>query len=247
MEDLSSLIAVIFAAATLLVAILSYRNRHKSKYLEYVVVSRSQLVPHSALTTKLSVLVDGNPVEKATVTVVRIVSTGNGAIRKDDFQTKMRVRMIDVMGVAAAVMTGSRPKHLEPNLTTDEDSVLVEPLLINPGDMLELSVISSGMPKSVTLDGRLADVAFKARQELPYPPGTGNEGVLDRFDRFMWYGVPVVLAAILGYSVLASESLNLIEKVSWVGGFAVIALIINPMHVRWLVKRRALWRPDEHA
>jgi hypothetical protein len=119
----------------------------------------------------------------------------------------------------------------------------IRPLLLNPTEMIQLQLLASGIPTSVTVEGRVTNVRITSRRGLPYSPGTGPEGELDNFlEKGIWYVGPIVPAVVLAW-IVASLSASTLAKVVAISFAVLFSLALNPMYVRYVIKRRRLWAP----
>jgi hypothetical protein len=239
--DLGTWIGVVVGVAALIFTVLSYLKRRGRSRLEYVVVMRRQLLP-GRVARDLDVTHHGAVVADPALTVVRIVSVGDQAIRPEDFETDLTVTFDAVQELVYASWSAVRPADLRPELGIEDDRVLIAPKVINPGDMLELQVLSAGQPNGVSVAGRVAGLAIVERKALPYPPGSGSEGEMVGFDRFMWF----VFAP--GFIIGAGLLLALRDEVNEAGRaliFAGTALVLAAYFIQlaYLVRRRRRWRP----
>jgi hypothetical protein len=125
----------------------------------------------------------------------------------------------------------------------DGNMVRVKPTLINPGDMIELQILSSGLPGQVELGGRVADVTFEQLPRLPYPPGSGPEGEMNPIDRFMWW-VPVPVGSVaLAITFALNTSSSTAVRIVLPLATLLVGLVLYPLRSRYLVRRRAMWTP----
>jgi hypothetical protein len=53
--------------------------------------------------------------------------------------------------------------------------------------VMEVQFLTSGLPASVKVEGRVRGVTFKQRSYLPYRIGSGKEGKLVAQDRLAWF------------------------------------------------------------
>jgi hypothetical protein len=240
MTDAASWASVLVGVAILVVGYITYRNLHGKTRLEYVVVSNARVVP-SQIAAKLDVIYGGARVADASVAIIRLVNTGDKAILADHFSSPLGIRLDGVNEVVAALATKTRPADLIPVLSVKTSSVLIAPLLINPGDLIQLQLLSSGLPSGVTVEGRIADVGAILQRGLPYAPGSGPEGELRGFDTFMWYVAPMLLGVVVIYLILTT-SMTPIARVAAVVVVLLLSLLLN-MYLRFLDRRRGLWRP----
>jgi hypothetical protein len=240
MTDAASWASVLVGVAILVVGYITYRNLHGKTRLEYVVVSNARVVP-SQIAAKLDVIYGGARVADASVAIIRLVNTGDKAILAEHFSSPLGIRLDGVNEVVAAMATKTRPADLHPLLSVKTSSVLIAPLLINPGDLIQLQLLSSGLPSGVTVEGRIANVGAVLQRGLPYAPGSGPEGELRGFDTFMWYVAPMLLGVVVIYLILTT-SMTPIARVAAVVVVLLLSLLLN-MYLRFLDRRRGLWRP----
>lgn len=236
----SSWIAVIIASLALITPVLTFLVQRQKYRLEYLVVSRARLLPNAP--PGLTVTYRGAEATDAAISEIRIVNSGYEAIGIENFKTELAVRLHGVHDVVQASALATRPPDLSASIAISGDRVLVSPLLLNPGDMLQLQVLTSGYPTQVTLEGRIVNVTPKPRKSLPYPPGSGVEGELEALDKFMWYIVPFVLAILITLFT-AGTSASAWVKVPVIASALVYGVILEPLIVRFLRNRRRLWSP----
>ena len=167
---------------------------------------------------------------------------GDAAIRPEDFESDLKVTLEGAREVVSASWTANRPTDLDPTLEVQGVEVLVSPHVFNPGDMLELQVISSGPPRTVGVTGRVADLTIKKRVSLPYPPGSGSEGEMLGFDQFVWF--IFVPGFIVGLGLLAAFQDGITGTQQAVIAIATSLLLLAYLvQTRYLVRRRRRWRP----
>lgn len=129
-------------------------------------------------------------------------------------------------------------------IEVDGDRVRMKPALINPEDMLELQVVCNGRASQISLAGRVADLKVKQRKQLPYPPGSGEEGEMVAFDRFMWFVfAPAFVVAVGVWLAFFRDEVTSTARLLTLLATAIIVGLVYPMYVRHLVRRRRIWRP----
>jgi hypothetical protein len=239
--DVGTWTAVLIGIIAVSIAWLAYRSQRGRKGLEYIVLSIQRLVD-PRVAQDLDVVFDGRPVDDPSLTVLRMVSTGDKGIPSETFESPLRVTLVGASRVVHASVSAKRPSDLPVALTTDSNHASIDPLLLNPGDFIEVLVLADGQPTRVALDARIADVTPKRRNSLPYPPGSGPEGQMIGQDRFFWFVLPFVLA-VLAYFAIASADLRAVATIAWVVTVTLVFFVIYPMQVRRLVGRRRAWRP----
>ena len=241
LQDAPSWIGVLIGIASIVVTYVAYRSQRNRKQLEFVVVGNQRILT-SRVADVLDVSFNGRKVEDPSIVILRIVSTGDRAIPAADFHRPLAVTLRGVHHIVTASVAAVRPRDLDVTLIMEANRVVFTPTLINPEDFLELQILASGRATDVALEGRIADVTPKRRRQLPYPPGSGPEGEMLGFDRFVWILMPVVffgpflsLAWVGDFSVIARGGILF--------GAAILAFVAYPLRVRALVRRRRIWRP----
>lgn len=244
MDWTAIVIAAVIGLPGLYFGWVGYRDRLPKRRIEYVVVTNYGLVPQ-VIAESVKLLHGEVTVDEPALVVVRMVNAGNSAITEDDFSGSMVLTFENVTEVPYAIVSGHRPADLAPRFEAQGNELKVAPLLLNPGDLIEFQCLTSHRPGSIRLGGRIRDVEFERRSGLPYPPGSGEEGEMIGFDRFMWW--LVVPAMILGVGALvAADSTNSPGvRIAALAGALFVALGLYPVRVRQLVRRRRLWRPQE--
>ena len=243
MTNVVSWVGVLVGAAALVIAYLTYRSQRGKTRLEFVVVSSARVVPET-ISAKLQVTYNDAAVPDASVAIIRLVNTGDKAILAEDFSTDLTVRLDGAHEVVSASATKTRPVDLNPKLRLDANRVLMTPLLINPGDMIELQLLASGLASRITIEGRVANVRRVSQRSLPYDPGSGPEGEMLGFDKFMWFVLSPLLIFVPGIAlILTAKTITPFARASAILGLLLLSFVIYPMQVTYLVRRRRLWRP----
>ena len=235
-------VGAVLGAVAIYFSYISWRDRRGHAQFQYVVTTATQLVP-TAWAGSLGLVHDGEAVNDPWLMIVRIVNVGDRAIKAEDYETPLKLNLGGSLGVASVNQTGQRPSDLAPPLERDGDSVLVLPTLFNPGDMIELQVLTTGQPKEVELGGRLSEVTYRRLPRLPYPPGSGPEGEMLGLDKFMALVLPVGLALGVAVAFALDKSSSTSTRIAVPIG-SVLAGCLFLWRERWLVQRRAMFKPE---
>ena len=178
-------------------------------------------------------------VDGPAITRVRIANTGRTSLPPDDWSGPLEVRT-QGSNVLAASQSGARPIGLEVQIIVTGDRVLVEPFLFNARDLIELT-ITTDLPTTVLVHGRIKDVRNIGRKRYVYPPGTGVDGALTTADKVMSLVVLPALFVVLLVLGLVRGTAEVQMMAPWwflgltLGYFAFL---------RWSITRSRLWRPD---
>lgn len=248
MSDLVGWIGLGVTIIAAAIGLVTYLRRHRVKRLSYLVLRKDRLGPRSSY-FPLDVSFAGEPVLDPTISVTRILNSGEEPLTADDFEVPLNFDVGDTAAVRAFAIVSRRPPDLEPKLVLNrEGHVSVEPLLLNSGDMFEVQLLTSGAPREITLTGRVKGVTTIDRvRQLPYPPGSGREGEMNLMDKFVWFGMAPSLAILLSYAfpgvylAEAGASSALAYTATVVVALAVLTVYF--LNLRRLVRKRRMWRP----
>lgn len=241
MSDVATWIGAVAGAAALVFTVLSYLKRRGRTRLEYVVTMSRRILPER-VAEDLEVRHHEVVIPEPALSVVRMVNTGDRAIRAEDFETDLTVTFEATRELMSASWSATRPDDLRPSIQIKGTRVLIAPKLINPGDMLELQVLSAGPPSGMSVTGRVADLVVVRRQGLPYPPGSGPEGEMLRVDRFVWYVAAPAAIILIGFSLALQDGLSWTSRAVILLGTALV-VAADFFNTSYLVRRRRRWRP----
>ena len=242
MNDAVTWVGVAASVIAVVIAWMTYRRQSNRKALEYLVLSSQRLV-NRRVSSELVVTFDGRVVSDPALSVLRLVSVGDSGIPASSFETSLTITFEGAREVVTASVAAVRPKDLPVLLKLETNRVSIEPLLLNAGDLIEVQALTDGYPREISVNARIADVRLQRRLALPYPPGSGPEGEMNAVDKFMWFVMPAVVAALL-YVSIGSSDLSLAAKIAWSGLVSVLFGVLYPLRLHNLVHRRRSWRPE---
>lgn len=242
MGDVAAWIAAALSLLGLAVAWLAYRVQRNRTQIEYFVMFNRDLLP-GRVSSQLQVTHKGKALAAPSVSVVRLVNTGDRAIPPDSFTEDLCVQFERVGEIASASWTATHPPQLQPAIEVDGDCIRIKPTLINPEDMLELQVVCDGRASQISVAGRVVDLKVKQRARLPYPPGSGAEGEMFGMDRFVWFVLTPVFGVGVGIWIAVNADITDAARVLTLVATAIIVGLLYPLYVRHLVRRRRIWRP----
>jgi hypothetical protein len=241
MEVAGLAVAVLLGIVAIIFGYLQWKDRRPRVQLQYAVVTESELIPKRWSTLEL--VHDGKPVDDPALIILRIIHAGDKAIEAGDFQTDLRLTLVGSGALASVNQTGQRPADFAPELSIDNNEVMLRRTLINPGDMIELQVLASGLPKRVELAGRASDVTFKRLLRVPVGMGSAPGGAFARQD-WVLYGFFFPAMAV-GLAVLTALSENSATAVRIVGPIVIMVLLVSfLLRAAWSQKRGLMWIPE---
>ena len=95
------------------------------------------------------------------IKIIRLMLKNSGLlpVATSDFEGPMRFELKQCNRIISVRSTVRLPRHLSPVLRRDGNAVVLEPLLLNPGDKIEFEALVHGGTVSPTLRGRVSGVA----------------------------------------------------------------------------------------
>jgi hypothetical protein len=91
---------------------------------------------------------DGKPIDSPVLSTLEIANTGAKPITSVDFESPIEISSGERSAIIRTRVLKVIPVGLKPEVTGDQQSIKVMPLLLNPEDRLVIAVLTSGsMPK----------------------------------------------------------------------------------------------------
>ena len=151
---IATVAAVIIAILAIIVSIYLYWKQQESKELTYSIVSQTALLEvtnDAAYRDKIQVLYDGNEVEELTLYIIEINNSGTAPITVPAEFTDLE-RPINVsFGVGTRVFganpSGFSPQNLRVSLRIKDNTIVVNPVLLNPDSKFTLEILAEGNTK----------------------------------------------------------------------------------------------------
>lgn len=151
--------AVIGAGAAYLI----FRKQTSKKLISYQVVSNAPIATlNKTLQNKVTIQISGQPVNNARQVVLTLRNQGNAAVKPVDYDKPMKF-VFDGSKVVGSDILDTYPPELKNsiNATTfiqvGTDSVELEKILLNPKDIITLTILLDGDYKQLDVSGRVTD------------------------------------------------------------------------------------------
>lgn len=137
-----------------------YRAQRTRRELSFGVLSTSALLTiHNSLSSRAQVTLDGVPVTDAHLIVFALKNSGNAPVRPVDFQKPALFRFEAKSRVLSVEIAKRIPNNIEAEVSFDENSATLAPMLLNPGEYLVLQALVSGRDPTVTCDLRVEGIS----------------------------------------------------------------------------------------
>jgi hypothetical protein len=154
--------------ATVGVPFVVYRLQRRRKSLAYSGTAAPLATVRSEVRGRVQVLVNGKPVENASVLTLRFRNNGNQVIGVDDFEAPIQIRFPTAVSVLEPSAGEVEPWDLNLQVTPTDDGALVAPLLLNPGDRFDIMFLLDGSAATKpSVSARVAGVGQLGQEEAP--------------------------------------------------------------------------------
>ena len=138
-EILLGFLAVI---AAITVPLIIYFLQKSKKRLAYEVVSNTQLVGvKSEVQNKIKIHYENKIVENVHLVSIRIINSGNQPISIDDFARPISIQLGSNTNILTCEVLEQSPKDLDISILKMQNSVEIQPLLLNPNDSFNLNIL----------------------------------------------------------------------------------------------------------
>ncbi|HEX8086573.1 MAG TPA: hypothetical protein VF529_19960 [Solirubrobacteraceae bacterium] len=185
--------AAIGAAAIVVALIIWWRSTNYPKLLA-ASSSRALFSVDAAAADRITVLLDGEPVDDVDLVEIDIANNGRAPIRAADFEAPLRLSF-DSRGEVLSVETvRAYPPGLKPEVQISQAAVEIAPLLLNPGEGLSLLLVTRGAASPPILEPpRVAGLTEKrvVREELGPARSSGTRPR----DAVLWASAMLVIVA----------------------------------------------------
>lgn len=147
------------AVLALVAAVITLIAQKTRKRLSYEVVARTPLITiKDELVDRLRVLYEEKPVENPSLVVLTLTNTGNAPIEPQDFKGSLSISLSSPSVILTAGVTETDPPGLNVCHRISGSQLLVEPLLLNPGDSISLKMLVGECHGPLKVDARISGV-----------------------------------------------------------------------------------------
>ena len=157
--DWKFFITIAATIAGVVVPVWLWQSDQRARSISVRVVSVTSLQPKLVdpkLGLQLSV---GNTkVGRATLSVLDVQNDGSRPIPTTDFEGPLDVTVQEGSVLLRVSVSVSKPSSLRPAVTSTTQTLSIQPLLLNPGDTISLSILSDGEVPKFTAKARIAGV-----------------------------------------------------------------------------------------
>jgi hypothetical protein len=148
----------ILAIVAICVTVSLFLVGRRRKRLSYWVSNTQVLGVHEAVNpSRVQILFDGAPVTEVRLVLITVNSWGNEPVRVDDFERPLRFSWPEPARILTAEVSEVSPESLRPIIRTGANEIVIEPLLLNPGDWLRIKTLMN-QAGNLSVDARVVGV-----------------------------------------------------------------------------------------
>jgi hypothetical protein len=151
-------LSTVLKVLAVLVPIIIYLLSLNEKSLEYMIVSRSELIGEELSIKDLELKIKGESVNKLMLYTFRIRNSGSVPIKKDDFERPISINVPDDTKIYLARLKKKLPENLTLKYEINNNKLLIEPLLLNSDEEFEMELFSSSNAYP-TIDVRIVGIS----------------------------------------------------------------------------------------
>src|SRR5208283_2997382 len=148
------MVRTILAIVAICVTILLFLVGRRRKGLSYLLSDTRVLGVHEAVNpSRVQILFDGAAVTEVRLLIITLNNSGNEPIRVDDFERPLRFSWPEPARILTAEVAEVSPEGLQPTINAGVDEIVIDPLLLNPGDWLRIKILINQATK-ISVDAR---------------------------------------------------------------------------------------------
>lgn len=148
---LLSIIAIVLASIQLVISI-------RKRSLSYEIISIVPMIRvNQYINNQVVVLFEGMPVQGIVTVVIRLINSGNEAIRKDDYERRISFSFGESK-ILNAELLSVNPPSLSASIEFLDNCIYFEPILLNSRDYMKFSVLLAEFEGKIVPDGRIVGV-----------------------------------------------------------------------------------------
>jgi hypothetical protein len=145
----------ILAIVAICVTVGLFLTGRRRKRLSYSLSDTRVLGVHEAVNpSRVQILFDGAAVTEVRLLIITVNNWGNEPIRVDDFERPLRFSWPEPARILTAEVAEVSPESLQPTINTGVSEIVVDPLLLNPGDWLRIKILINQVTK-ISVDARV--------------------------------------------------------------------------------------------
>ena len=196
-------IGAVIGVLAIFASIYIFLRQRSKKSLAYEVITQTELLSiKDEIKGKVQVLFEGQAVQNVHLISMQIFNDGNVSIRASDFERPIRFSFGNRAIVLSADITDVKPKTLKPIMSTESNCIVIDPLLVNSGDAIYITLLLTQHDGTIKLDTRIEGVheikSGSRTTAIPWTRGLAVIGLFGAVLYLLYLLMPFALAAFLG-------------------------------------------------
>lgn len=152
------MVRTILAVVAICITVVFFLVARRRKRLSYMLSDTRVLGVHEAVNpSRVEILFDGAAVTDVRLVVITVNNSGNEPIRADDFERPLRFRWAEPARILTAEVVEADPETLQPTVSAGVNEIVLEPLLLNPGDWFRTKTLINQAGK-LSVEARVVGV-----------------------------------------------------------------------------------------
>lgn len=153
-------LTLVATLAGVLIPVWLWQADQSSKSIALRVVSTTELRPEgTAKLDGVQLSIDGKPIERPFLSVIELESTGTRPTQSSDFDSPIDILAKRPTVLLKAQVTRVVPEDLKPALVVGAEKLTLSPLLLNPGDQVQVTILTSGPWPEFAARSRIAGIS----------------------------------------------------------------------------------------
>ena len=113
----------------------------------------------------LELRIDGRKLENPHLSILSLTNDGSRPISASDFETPIQIIVGEKTEIVRARISSTMPEDLHGEVTSSNARIELNPLLLNPKDVVELAIVTSGDSPTFSVRSRINGISRIAYQD----------------------------------------------------------------------------------
>lgn len=145
--------------AGVIVPLWLWQKDHSAQALELRIVSVSSIQPQEQVALKgLKLSLDGKDVNHGYIAVLELLNTGSQPLPLAAYEAPIEITTLAASRVLRAEVSATVPSDIRPQVSTSGSVISIQPLLLNPTDKIQLTILTDGATPVFSARARIAGV-----------------------------------------------------------------------------------------
>lgn len=141
----------------------------EKKAIEYSIVGEREIFnkeDYEENWPRLKFNMEDSELKNAILTVIKVVNSGKVPIKGDDFESPIRFDLEFGGGMMMPRVAASHPMDLPVDISVDDNSLLISPLLLNTGDYFYIEILTESKVSIKKVTARIVGIDVLKEKEL---------------------------------------------------------------------------------